>query len=362
MNETTQMLADTADRLFGDAFASGHELPDDGLDPQLWAAVAEVGLPLVFVPEAAGGIGAGWAEALVVMRAMGRHAVALPLPDTLLAGRVLAAVGLEIPEGPLAVASRATGGVRKIGGGYRFDGELTSVAWGRCVAGVVTAIDDTVVLVKPSDAQSVTRRANLAGEPRDRLVFIDAPAVVASADAFEAGRLFDEAALLNLGQVAGALAAALERSIGYACNRKQFGRPIAQFQSVQQSLAVFGEEAAVADCAATSAFAAAARGDAGFEIACARLRAQQAIEAGASIAHQLHGAIGFTREYDLRRFTQRLMAWRSEHGTDAYWAQRLGTAIAARGVDRFWPDLTARSDAAAFSSGDEQWTAEKIRI
>jgi acyl-CoA dehydrogenase len=358
MNDTTQMLADTAGRLFGDAFASQHELPESGLDTNLWAATADVGLPLVLVPEAAGGIGAGWPEALVVMRAMGRYAVSLPLAGTMLAARVLAAAGLEIPQGPLAVAPRATGGVRRsVGGGARFDGELTSVAWGRNVAGIVTAIDDTIVLVKPSDAKTITQRSNLAGEPRDRLVFIDAPAVVAPAEAFDAGRLFDEAALLNLGQVAGALSAALERSIEYACNRKQFGRPIAQFQSVQQSLAVMGEEAAVADCAATSAFAAAARGDAGFEIACARLRAQQAIEAGCSISHQVHGAIGFTREYDLRRFTQRLMAWRSEHGTDAYWADRHGTAIAARGVERFWSDLTDRSDAAAFSTGDERWSA-----
>jgi hypothetical protein len=61
-------------------------------------------------------------------------------------------------------------------------------------------------------------------------------------------------------------------------------------------------------------------------------------------AHQIHGAIGFTREQDLRLFTQRLLAWRSELGSDHSWAERLGRAVTARGADSFWPELTARGD------------------
>lgn len=359
MNDTTQMLADTAGRVFGDAFARLATAADGSFDDALWHAVADVGLPLVLVPEGAGGIGAGWLDALAVLKAMGQYATPLPLPGTMLAGRVLAATGLPIPsEGPLAVATRPVGAqLRKAGDGTRFDGELVSVPWGRAASGIVCAVGDVLVLLKPSDAASIVERNNLAGEPRDRLVFRNAPATVATAGAFDDNRLFDESALMSLGLIAGATASALDKSIEYAGSRKQFGRPIAQFQSVQQSLAVMGEEAACADCAATSAFAAAARGDAGFEIACARLRANQAIEAVASIGHQVHGAIGFTREYDLRRFTQRLMSWRSEFGTDAYWAERIGTTVASRGADRFWTDLTDRGDATALGAGDESWKA-----
>jgi acyl-CoA dehydrogenase len=113
---------------------------------------------------------------------------------------------------------------------------------------------------------------------------------------------------------------------------------------VQQQLAVMGEEVLAVDCAAGAAFRAADRGDAGFEIVCARLRANLAIESCAATAHQIHGAIGFTHEQDLRLFTQRLLAWRSELGSDHAFAARLGRGVAARGADAFWPELTARGD------------------
>ena len=61
----------------------------------------------------------------------------------------------------------------------------------------------------------------------------------------------------------------------------------------------------------------------------------------------MHGAIGFTREYDLRHFTQRLWSWRSEFGNDRHWSGLLGSAVIARGADAFWADLTHRGDAVA---------------
>lgn len=83
---------------------------------------------------------------------------------------------------------------------------------------------------------------------------------------------------------------------------------------------------------------------AGFEIAAAKLRANRAVGPATSITHQVHGAIGFTREYRLHGHTRRVMAWRSEYGNDRHWARHLGSRVAARGADNFWTDLTARSD------------------
>jgi alkylation response protein AidB-like acyl-CoA dehydrogenase len=126
----------------------------------------------------------------------------------------------------------------------------------------------------------------------------------------------------------------------------QFGKPIGKFQALQQNLAVFAEEAAAANCAGQAAFAAADKydGDAGFETAAAKLRANMAIGIGTSVAHQLHGAIGFTREYHLHPLTRRLWSWRSEFGNDRLWSQRLGEQVVAAGADAFWPKLTERSD------------------
>jgi alkylation response protein AidB-like acyl-CoA dehydrogenase len=147
--------------------------------------------------------------------------------------------------------------------------------------------------------------------------------------------------------MAGAMGRALALSIDYVNTRQQFGRPLGKFQAVQQSLAVMACEVAAVDAAAA---ALAARLDAtgldteasDFEIAAAKLRANRAVGVVTGIAHQAHGAIGFTREYDLHRVTIPLMRWRSTHGNDAAWAARLGRQVAALGGRGLWEALTAR--------------------
>jgi alkylation response protein AidB-like acyl-CoA dehydrogenase len=134
-------------------------------------------------------------------------------------------------------------------------------------------------------------------------------------------------------------------SITYANERVQFGKPIGKFQALQQNLAIFAEEAAAVNCAGPAACRAMAKGDAGFEIAAAKLRANMAIGVGNMIAHQVHGAIGITREFSLQYFTRRLLSWRSEFGNDRHWANVLGSQVTAAGADAFWSNLTARSDA-----------------
>lgn len=149
--------------------------------------------------------------------------------------------------------------------------------------------------------------------------------------------------------MAGAMGQALALSIEHVNMRQQFGRPLGKFQAVQQSLAVMACEVAAVDAAAA---AMAARLDAtafdvdaaGFEIAAAKLRANRAVGIVTAVAHQVHGAIGFTREYDLHRMTIPLMRWRGEHGNDAYWAQRLGRHVAALGGRGLWETMTARAD------------------
>ena len=78
------------------------------------------------------------------------------------------------------------------------------------------------------------------------------------------------------------------------------------------------------------------------EAASAKIRAAEAAEEGAAIAHQVHGAIGFTNEHILHRFTLRLLAWRDDFGDESHWAAALGNRVAARGADEFWPLVAAR--------------------
>ena len=154
-------------------------------------------------------------------------------------------------------------------------------------------------------------------------------------------------AFIRVAQSAGAMDAALAMSIEYTNTRQQFGKPLSKFQAVQQVLAVFATEAAAVNVAGAAAAAALdrAKGDANaalFEIAAAKLRTNQAIGQATSIAHQVHGAIGFTRDYDLHKLTWPLLSWRSEYGNDAYWADVLGGIAAKLGGAGLWAEVTRR--------------------
>ena len=76
--------------------------------------------------------------------------------------------------------------------------------------------------------------------------------------------------------------------------------------------------------------------------ASAKIRTAEAAAEGSAIGHQVFGAIGFTQEHVLHRFTLRMLGWRDDFGSESYWAERLGGMVAARGADKFWPLLASR--------------------
>jgi alkylation response protein AidB-like acyl-CoA dehydrogenase len=127
-----------------------------------------------------------------------------------------------------------------------------------------------------------------------------------------------------------------------------FEKKISKFQAVQHNLARLAGESAAALAAATSAadtisstnsFA----DDAVFlEAVAAKIRSAEAAEKGGAIAHQVHGAIGFTIEHILHRYSLRALSWRDDFGSESYWAVELGKRIAARGADELWPLVASR--------------------
>jgi acyl-CoA dehydrogenase len=146
--------------------------------------------------------------------------------------------------------------------------------------------------------------------------------------------------------MSGALDYLTSQSVAYANERTQFGKPIGKFQAIQQQLAVLSTQSAAAGIAAAHACAAADKltigSDAAFEIAVAKVRADDATSIATSIAHQVHGAIGFTYEHGLHFATRRLWSWRSEFGSGAEWADLLGRQAMERGADELWPYVTGR--------------------
>ena len=154
-------------------------------------------------------------------------------------------------------------------------------------------------------------------------------------------------ALARAAQLRGAMEQVLSMSLRYAGERVQFGRPLKRFQAIQHYLAEIAGEAA----ATGAAVDAAAEAGTPFAFAAAKARASQAAGPVARLAHQVHGAIGYTAEHDLHQWTKRLWAWRDECGNEAHWWQVLGAEAARGGGAALWPTMVA-AGAAAAEEGD----------
>ena len=160
---------------------------------------------------------------------------------------------------------------------------------------------------------------SLGRDPRDTIVFDRVkPLKIATAPGG-----FDKTTMLLMAitarslQIAGALQSALEISVRYSTERVAFEKTISKFQAVQHNLARLAGETAAAVAAAGSAADTIAGETSGndalaLEAISAKIRCAEAAEQGAAIAHQVHGAIGFTDEYVLDRFTLRGLGWRDE--------------------------------------------------
>ena len=348
MSEMRHDLLQTVDRVF-DEFCPKpvRESAEAGEWPTaLWRALEAVGLDRAALPEAAGGSGLDFEDAMAVLRRSAYHAAPVPLAETMLAGRLLAAAGLEVPQGALTVAPvRASDRLELVHrlAGTTVVGAAQRVPWGNLCAHAAVAGEldgkDVVGLVATAGAV-VSVDKNLAGEPRAWLRFEHARLLALAPLEGALARVEAEGALCRSVQMAGALERTLEYSLQYANERLQFGRPIAKFQAIQHMLAQLAGQVAAASAAADAAVEASRLAPDDFSIAVAKARTGEAAGKGAEIAHQVHGAMGYTREHNLHYSTRRLWSWRDEFGNESYWQTRLGRVVAAQGADALWPMLS----------------------
>src|SRR5438128_1219142 len=332
------ILYDSAMRLFGDLVTPEvSTAAERGVWPdRLWQAVEEAGYPDVLA-EGAGGM----VEAATILRAAGHHAAPIPLAETMLARWLCAACGVEAPAGALTVGPVEPGDRLDIAEAA-VSGHAGYIPWGRAAAAVVLIAGNTLLVVEQAGL-TFTPGKNVAGEPRDHLGAVEGGGRSAPLpDAIDVGLVQRFGALFRAAQMAGAMEAALELSTRYANDRVQFGRPIARFQAIQQQLALLAEQTAAASVAVESAAIAVAadRPSSALAVAAAKIRAGEAAGKVAEIAHQVHGAIGFTHEHSLHRLTRRLWSWRDEFGNESHWSRELGREVMAAGADALWPMIT----------------------
>src|SRR6266478_288739 len=315
--ESESIVAETAEKIFAD-LADAQTINNDkkaSWKAPLWQALTEAGLPLSWVPEDCDGSGASLAEGFSVLSAAGRFPIAVGA-DGALSGR---ARGVPFAKDAQYIAVLASG-----------------------------ASSLSIALVDAAKCR-IEAGLNLASDASDTVTFSNVHPVAIK----PAPKGFDQNALMLMGgvarslQIAGALESMLDISVRYTNERVAFEKKISKFQAVQHNLARLAGESAAALAAATSAADTIANStsfdDAAFlEAVSAKIRCSEAAEKGSAIAHQVHGAIGFTIEHILHRYSLRALSWRDDFGSESYWAVELGKMVAASGADELWPLVASR--------------------
>ena len=352
--ESENIVAETAERIFADLADAQtiNNAKDGNWKAPLWQALTDAGLPLSWVAENCGGSGASLADGFSVLSSAGRFAVPVPLAETMLAGWLLSQAGIESPSGPMTTAPTSPRDRITLSADGRLSGRARGVPYAREAKHIAVhasgAKGHSIALVDAS-ACRIEQGVNLANDPSDALTFNNVlPVIIKSAsDGFGPSSLMLMGAVARSLQIAGALESMLDISVRYSNERVAFEKKISKFQAVQHNLAKLAGESAAAQAAATSAADTLSNNtsfdDAVFlEAASAKIRCSEAAEKGAAIAHQVHGAIGFTIEHILHRYTLRALAWRDDFGNESYWAVELGKMVAARGADELWPLVASR--------------------
>lgn len=313
-----------------------------------WKLLAQQGMTRVSVPQP-GGAGEPLPFLAGLLKAAGRTALSVPLVDTHVGVSLLCAAGF-----PDACGDPETGAACAVGVDPRLlcpsapaPARLTIVHPGlaETVLALVPHGDAAHVAAWRWSDLKVEVSRNTAGEPVATVESAELPRPSWSAE-IALGMARDAALVDLLGRsvmIAGAAERALEQTLGYTREREQFGRPLAAFQSVQQTVAQMAGLVTAASLSAEAAMAALASrtGDGGSDgeddvvavLAC-RIQCSRTAAFVARAAHQLHGAIGFTQEHSLRFATTRLTAWRAHGPTVAEVSEELGRRAVA--VPELW--------------------------
>jgi len=304
-----------------------------------YAEMAELGWCGLLVPEGHGGAGLSWVDAIVVLEATGAGLLPGPLASSLLASAAIAeygnpeqrarwlpglsagarvgALALVEADGALDAAAVQLTGVAR-GAGYALSGDKAHVNDGRTADLIVTAARlpaglSLVVLERQPgltvEDQPLIDRTKQTAHLRLSDAEVPASAVLvegaAAQGAFE--RLCDLGALAVTAEMLGAARAVHALTVEYAKTRHQFGRPIGQYQGVKHPLAEMHVDIETfRSLLYYAAWVADHRpGELSRAASMAKAYASDAFARIAIDAIQLHGAIGYTAEYDAQLYLKR---------------------------------------------------------
>ncbi len=343
MNEQQQLIRDTLHRLLTDLCTP--EVVDKSesgtFAEKLWQNLTETGLTVAGLPVEAGGSGGDLEDSLLVIREAARFAAPVPLAEHFIAGLLLSEQGQSIDSGPVTIAV----GEFVISDDSSLSGSANDVAfarWSSQVVLVAQAADGLKLCRVPAAEFEIVQKNSVAGEPRDALSVNTrlSEDSVFSVDPQTPERIKLMGAALRAMMMYGALESVLEMTVQYSTERSQFGRPISKFQAIQQQLAILAGEVSASQMASHSVVDSfSTLGE--LDIAMGKARIGEAVSVCTDIAHQVHGAMGYTMEHTLNHRTRRLWNWREEYGNEREWQALVGRYFADQGADKLWGAMTA---------------------
>jgi 3-oxocholest-4-en-26-oyl-CoA dehydrogenase beta subunit len=298
-------------------------------DEKLWSSLAESGLLGLSVPQEYGGEGLGFLETCVLAEQSGRSAAAVPLVATLVLGAApIAAYGSDtakrrwLPgvvtgETILSAALEEPGGdpmkpvtaAEPEGEGWRLSGIKTCVLSGMLAHGLVLAANaggEVLTFVVPVDTPGLTRSRQVptSGQPEAEVV-LDAVRVGRQdlLDGLDIRWVLERAEAALCVQMAAACKAAVEITARYTSERRQFGKPIAEFQAVGQRAAdAYVDAEAVRLTAWQAAWRLGVGLPASAEVAIAKFWADDGAQRCVHACQHLHGGVGVDRDYPVHRY------------------------------------------------------------
>lgn len=302
----------------------------------LWQHLEDSGFMDALVEDERGGAGLSLTDVFSIVLACGRHALPAPLAQTLFVRALGGKSSAPLPKGPITIAPSCTRHV---------DGSLhcIQVPFGLVAEWTLIALEESAWLLPVSAAQSTAAGGNgcLDADLRWRSL----PDQAIALDHFTEWSLIGATATAAL--MAGALEKIFEMTVAYADDRIQFGKPIGKLQAIQQQLSVMAEHVFAARMAAQIGFLSETAQPDLLRGAVAKERTSAVAAAAAATAHAVHGAMGFTEEYDLQLYTRRLHEWRMAYGSETFWSARLGHAALsssqARSLDFVRESIMAQS-------------------
>ncbi len=366
LNEDQSMLRDTAGPFIAEAAPVRHlralRDADDpiGFSRDLWSQFAEMGFTGIMIPEANGGMGLGHVEAGIVLEEIGRNLTPSPFLSTAVSAvsalRTSATLGerwlpkiaggqavvaLAIDEGakhhPHHCAMRAV----RSGNGFELTGQKTFVLNGHVAdltivvartAGGEGESDGLTLFAVPKDAGQTAdpRRlvdSSLASQVTFDRVAVDADAVIGEVDGGWAvlSRLLDAGRVGAAAEMLGVGGAAMDMTVGYLKQRRQFGKLIGEFQALQHRAAhLYGEmEVARATVLKAQQLLDADDPRAEMAVAVAKAKTGKAVRLAVQEGVQMHGGIGMTDEYDIGLYMKRDRALEEFFGDARYHAERV---------------------------------------